>query len=248
MKTVTTTSTTLTSQPTVGDLRSRTMRVILATAAALLMVASTLALDRCQGNPNPGVHPPQSKPYGRSYGQWAATYWQWLLSFPADKSPSFEEGDVVYGSQHQSGPVWILETGNSGVWHRNVHVPAGKAILFSVTGAEADTLALPGATPQDLLDAVTAPYNELTILPFAEVDGVPLQDLEAYLVTSPLFEVTVADPGLFGQPGGTGQAMAKGWFFVLAPLSKGHHTLRVSYHVVELPSIDGDTSYNLTVE
>src|SRR5882757_5084559 len=36
---------------------------------------------------NPGVLPPQSHPYGKSYGEWAAKWVQWALSIPADRNP-----------------------------------------------------------------------------------------------------------------------------------------------------------------
>jgi hypothetical protein len=219
-------------------------------AAALLVSASTTVLQAAEnpGNANPRIHPSQSNPYGKSYGEWAGIFWQWLLSFPADASPAFEQGEVAYGAQKQSGPVWILESGNVGVWERHVRVPTGKGLLFSITGAACDTLSLPGLSEQDLLDCVNAPFNELTIFASAEVDGLPIANVDRYLVTSPLFDINVPENGLFGIPSGIGQAIEKGWFFVLAPLSKGQHTIRVRAHIVEAPEFDGDTTYHLTVE
>jgi hypothetical protein len=197
---------------------------------------------------NPGIHPPQSNPYGHSLAECAAMYWQWLLSFPGNASPAFEQGEVIYGTQNQPPHLWILESGNSGTFERSVTIPAGKSVLFSISGAEADTLVFPGLTPQDLLDMVEAPFDELTLFPYAEVDGVPISRVEDYLVTSPLFDITVPDPGLFGEPAGMGQAMAKGWFFLLAPLSAGEHTLRVKLDVLEAPEFNGDTAYHITVK
>jgi hypothetical protein len=54
-------------------------------------------------------------------------------------------------------------------------------------------------------------------------------------ITSRLFDIAVPENNLFGTPAGSGPAMANGWFFVLAPLPKGHHTIRVAYQVVEVP-------------
>jgi len=229
-------------------IRPNIARVFVPSVLALFMWALTPATVQGQGNINPRIHPPLSKPYGQSYSQWAATYWQWLLSFPADESPATEQGEVHYGAANQSGPVWILESGNSGVLERNLHLPPGKSLLFSITGAEADTLGFPGFSEQDLRDQVAAPFNDFTILTLAEVDGIPIQNVDLYMVTSPLFDINLPDPNLFGEPSGAGKAMAKGWFFILAPLSKGQHTLRVAYHVVEFPEADGDTTYHLTAE
>lgn len=236
------------NQPTGGPRRHARTVLTLWSVLALLRVGSTPLIAGDHANDNPRVIPPHAQAYGTSYAEWVARYWQWLLSFPADASPAFEQGDVVYGAQGQSGPVWMLESGNAGTWERNVHVPVGAALLFSITGAEADTLGVPGASEEELEEMVTAPFDQLTIIATAEVDGVPIADVGRYLVTSPLFDIDVPEPSLFGTPGGVGQAMARGWFFILTPLPKGPHTIRVAYHVVEFAGIDGDTTYHLTVE
>lgn len=227
--------------------RARTVLTLLSVLSLLPMGSTPLTAGN-PANDNPRVIPPHASPYGKAYEEWIAVYWQWLLSFPANASPAFEQGDVVYGAQGQSGPVWILESGNAGTWERNLLVPAGKALLFSITGAEADTLGSPGASEDELRAMVTAPFEQLTIVASAEVDGAPLAEVDQYLATSPLFEIDVPEPSLFGTPGGTGLAMAQGWFFILTPLPKGPHTIRVTYHVVEFPEVDGDTTYHVTVQ
>src|SRR4051812_1041314 len=34
------------------------------------------------GSQNPNVHPPCSKPYGLTYGEWSAKWWQWMQAIP----------------------------------------------------------------------------------------------------------------------------------------------------------------------
>jgi hypothetical protein len=61
-----------------------------AVGLALALALAGLALptaSRAQGNPNPGVAPPQSHPHGLSYAEWGARWWQWAYSFPADLFP-----------------------------------------------------------------------------------------------------------------------------------------------------------------
>ena len=100
----------------------------------------------------------------------------------------------------------------------------------------------------DLRGAVQTPFDALTISTWAEVDGVPLAQLDQNLVWSPLFTVTVPENGFAGTPTGTGQAVAKGWFFILAPPAKGEHTIHVRYEIAELPGLIRDTTYHVTVE
>src|SRR5437763_11387933 len=67
------------------------------------------------GNQNSGIHPPCSSPYGLTYGEWSARWWQWLLAIPPNVNPNFDgtslDPDVATVNdcaQGQSGPVWFL--------------------------------------------------------------------------------------------------------------------------------------------
>jgi hypothetical protein len=48
------------------------------------LIGATVAFA---ANPNPGVLPPNSHPFGRTYGEWSAKWWQWAVSIPASNSP-----------------------------------------------------------------------------------------------------------------------------------------------------------------
>src|SRR5262245_11884284 len=49
------------------------------------------------GANNPGVLPPQSNPYGASYGEWSAKWWQWAFSMPHTDHPLFDTAPVSEG-------------------------------------------------------------------------------------------------------------------------------------------------------
>src|SRR2546425_9241391 len=57
-------------------------------------------------NPAP-VFPADSKPYGLTYPQWAAKFYQWGLSIPLQASP-FNDDTGKNCAQNQQGPVWFL--------------------------------------------------------------------------------------------------------------------------------------------
>ena len=61
-----------------------------------LMVSATIPFTQASNNPNPGVWPPNSELYGKTYAEWGAKWWQWALSFPAAKVPT------------QAGPLLAL--------------------------------------------------------------------------------------------------------------------------------------------
>src|SRR5215831_9151207 len=72
--------------------------------AASLAIGLTSQIASGQGNPNPGVIPPQARPYGLSYGEWGAQWWRWAYSFPVAQFPPLQSGDLDCAAG-QSGPV-----------------------------------------------------------------------------------------------------------------------------------------------
>ena len=71
------------------------------------IISSQFAQAQNIASPNILVFPVDSKPYGKSYAEWSAIWWQWLLSIPEDKNPA---GDPT-GERcetNQQGPIWFL--------------------------------------------------------------------------------------------------------------------------------------------
>jgi hypothetical protein len=136
---------------------------------AATLVISSLVLCAVAGHDcdhSPGVVPPDSNPYGHSYGAWSAKHWQWCFSMPvgesleeinngtythplflgqiSDLSEGFTSVDLSYGQP--DGPVWFLggtvfPTGvPGGPWYgyakRRGTVPAGKALFFPILDSE----------------------------------------------------------------------------------------------------------------
>jgi hypothetical protein len=90
-----------------------------------------------------GIYPPDSEPFGRSYGEWSAKWWQWVYSIPLEKNPQLP-GVVPPGhvpapvtvdcSVGQSEPVWFLGANFTGVAVRECKdpVPSDVSIFFPV--------------------------------------------------------------------------------------------------------------------
>jgi hypothetical protein len=90
-----------------------------------------------------GIYPPDSKPFGWSYGEWSAKWWQWVYSIPLETNPQLQ-GIVqppavpvtvtVDCSQGQAGPVWFLAAtfGGWAVRECKDPIPADVPIFFPV--------------------------------------------------------------------------------------------------------------------
>jgi hypothetical protein len=218
-------------------------------------------------NDNPGVLPPQSHPYGLTYGEWSAKWWQFVLSIPAPNNPLLFDDQCTSG---QTGPVWFL-TGKLCIADvpgetcsttgflsatRDCTIPAGTALFFPIANAEADNLGLDTPlTLPELREQAKENQDGVTSMT-CEVDGVPIQGLSPartspYRVVSPVFSYTIPDNNLYQFLGfdfgaqTVPVAVADGVFLMLAPLSLGQHVIRftASFDV----GFGFDITYNITV-
>jgi hypothetical protein len=167
-----------------------TYRIVF-TAVLLWTPLSALAAS----NANPTVHPPNSKPYGASYGEWSAQWWQWVLHIPAGVNPNLDTTGANCG-QGQSGHVWFLGGTFGGSAVRTCNVPNGVSLLFPIQNTAfgaglGDCLSPPPGNPLPcdvaVLRAGAAANQDNPQLLTANVDGVALQDLTAYRFQSPVF-------------------------------------------------------------
>jgi len=194
---------------------------------------------------NPGIFPVQSKPYGKSWGEWTAEWWKWAFSLPVSAHPLFDTADCSAG---QSGPVWFLGGSFAGVAvTRTCRVPAGKSILLPVVNAECSTVEPPpfhGDDESELRACAIAFMDGASGTLVATVDGQDVEDLSGYRVQSPLFTFSApADNVLFIDGPVSGQSVSDGYWLFLAPLSAGTHTL----HFEGNPGFSIDVTYLLTV-
>ena len=108
-----------------------------ATAAGLWLVLGLLTVGPAalaQRNPNPGVRPPHSSPYGDTYGEWSGAWWRWTYSIPADLNP-VSDPTGEFAAVGQSGPLWFLAGNFGGTTVRHATVPAGKGLLLPILNA-----------------------------------------------------------------------------------------------------------------
>ena len=234
--------------------RELTVKSALA-AAVLAVLAATAPAQAAGRNPNPGILAPGSKPYGHSYGEWSAELWKQAIEHAVDGNPF-----VTGGCFELSGPVWALAAPLATATY-SCTIPAGKALFVPSLTIECSSLEPPdsgfhGDTEAEQAECATFWADHIVNLSI-EIDGAPVQNLAAYRVVSPQFSFTAPDPNILLVPGGgPGTAVADGYYVMLAPLSKGVHTIRIrgALHLsvaegdpfdLDLPS---DATFSITVE
>lgn len=208
---------------------------------------------------NPYVFPPDSQPFGKSYGEWAAKHWQWTYSFPVETNPLLMDGKVDLSFGQPPGPVWFLggsfapnpvPGGFLASADRTGTVPFGKSLFFPIITAEASTAEGNGNNRTQLSASAVSQIAPVTGLA-CEIDGISVQHLEFYQFESPLFIWgPLPTDNLFGDPvnfpaGLTSQSVSDGYYLMLEPLSPGHHTLHFTGGV---PGFTLDITYHLAVQ
>ncbi|MBI4582112.1 MAG: hypothetical protein HY718_20615 [Planctomycetes bacterium] len=219
----------------------------MAVAAAVLAVASPGWAD--SKNMNPGVIPPNASAYGKTYAEWGAKWWEWVLAIPWGDSPLADDDGSSCGVG-QSGQVWFLAGSWVGAVTRTCTVPAGKAVFFPILNVLYSPIVGDPDDEATLMDLATAYFtdeNAATLV--CEVDGVRLQNLDRYLVGAFRFDLSIPPGGLLGNDEVvTGYGVVNGFYIMLAPLSVGTHTIHFYGLAAQHPDVEQNVTYELDVK
>ena len=219
-----------------------------------LAVASSAWAD--PGNRGkPRVLPPQSHPYGKSYGAWGAEWYKWVYSIPAAQNP-ISDTTGEFGDLHQSGPVWFLAGSFGTTVERTVTIPEGKGIFFPIFNYFNDYPCpdttfhpAPGQSLEDFLAAGAAALIDSASTLAVQVDGNELEHPFNYRAASHLVTFTADPSWVTIDPCVTGSpqfGVSDGYWVMLAPLPTGEHTIHI------LATVDAwgfrlDVTYHITV-
>jgi hypothetical protein len=194
----------------------------------------------------PGIFPPSARAYGNTYAKWSEKFWQWGLGLPLDGHPFTDTSDFDV-TEGQTGNVWFLAS-VFGTVERTCTIPADKALFVGLLNVETSSLeGVPTAAEQ----AETSAFFADHIVDLAcTLDGMPVMNLEAFRFQSPQFTFSAPSPWIFGDTGGTGTAVADGYYVFLKPLAAGQHVLKMSgafhFAVAEGDPFDYDAAIDMT--
>ena len=190
------------------------------------------------GSNNPGVLPLGASAYGHTYGEWAERYWQWELAQPTATNPQLDATGEFAGAG-QSGPLWFLAGTFGNSVERNITIPSGKALFFTVqpwifgAGTFDCEPTVPGVTCDlPTLHAAAALATDGSSVVEASIDGVPVNNARGYRAADEgSFSIALPADNVVGIPAGTySPQVVDGYWLLLAPLSAGSHTIQC--HVV----------------
>jgi len=165
---------------------------------------------------------------GRTYAEWSAAWWQFVLSFPVSTSPLCRDDNCDTG---QSGPVWFLagKWGDSPVVAvRRCNIPAGKYVFFPVVNIMANNEGyVPPKTVEELRAAAREQIDSCTARCW--FDGRELAGPELlHRVVSPVFRYKLPAGNFWKVPAGTlvDPVVSDGIWVMLKPPAAGNHVIR----------------------
>jgi len=179
-------------------------------------------------------------PFGISYGDWIAKYWNWDLSIPLDpKINDFlglkENGCLVH---RENSTVMLADTAAGGIWNQKCTISHNAGILIPIWTGECDqgTKAFETYSFKQLLDCARG-FDLGKVRGQVKVDNIPVATLDALdyntnimnnvtEVYSNQFNATIPiNSHVIVERYGTFPAAAHGWFVFLKPLQPGTHTV-----------------------
>ena len=238
-------------------------------AITLIAMISFLALTplradspKSQGNPNPGILPPNSSAHGQGYSEWADQWWRWAMSFPTPVNPMTQTG-VVDASQGQQGKVWFLAgiNGASGTVERTVTIPQGTSLFFPIINNLWINLPELGDNPWSedqeefargvIAQAVDTATDITCTIDGKSVKGIadPLNTEYRVVTGKPFDNIYLPEDDVWGlstppfdlPEGLYGPCVQDGIYLMLTPLTPGEHTIHFTAGTM-------DVTYYITVK
>jgi len=197
------------------------------------------------GSGSPGVFPPDSEPYGLTYNEWTARWWQWAFSMPEALNPLIDvTGEKC--ANNQSGPVWFLAGTGGGAVTRECTIPSDKGILVPIINVACDSATEPTLQTEAQLQSCAKADQDTVIAKEVIVDGVSIANLDSHRFQSPLFNFTFPENNIAGVTPQTAQAVSDGFWVMLEPLTPGTHEIHFKAALGD-PTAIGTTNFALDV-
>ncbi len=186
-------------------------------------------------------------PFGKTWEEWTVKWWQWVLSFPKRDNPGYDKtGEKILANQNFVDLLFLAGT-YGGLAERAICIPSGKALLLPVINYVTSYSENPSLkSEEELFSDARSNINDI-LNKEASIDGVILEDLNKYRVTSGIFCVVYPEENIYGIKPGQTKAVSDGYWLFLRPMTCGKHYID-TYGSCLAGRVKIEVKYNITVQ
>lgn len=197
-------------------------------------------------------------PFGISYSDWVAKFWNWDFSIPIDSQTNILAGLKDNGClmHKDNSMVMLVDTAAGGIWKQKCTISRTEGILIPIWTGECDQ-ALKGFDSYSFkqLSECARAYDLGIVKGQVKVDNTPVATLDAIdyktnvmnnvteVYTKQFNAIVPKESHLISERYGTFPAAAHGWFVFLKPLQPGNHVVYYQ-NSVEATTLSGAGNMN----
>ena len=196
------------------------------------------------------VFPPDSKPFGKTYGQWSAEWWKQAVRETGATGTPFAAGEVDCAALGMGDVVFLVGTtsGTGSPVERSCAISKHAAILVPPINGECSEAEGNGSTDAELRTCAALQADGMTNVRLS-IDGTALTGLNNFRFASPLYRFSPVAGNVFEPypPAATNSpSVADGYWVMIDKLKKGTHTVSFGG---DFPAagFSTQTTYTLTI-
>ena len=167
----------------------------------------------------PEMYPLSSKPFGKSWEEWAALWCNWLLSIPKSINPALDTTGANCFHNQNNQNVWYLAGSfyNEKTIVRKCKLPKDRSIFFAILDKE-DSFAedLDLSTREQLKDRAKRSMDKVIHLE-ASVNEIQLKNVYDYRIQSIYFDLIFPTDPVYDVKPGLTCSVVDGYFVFLKP-------------------------------
>jgi hypothetical protein len=170
---------------------------------------------------SPGlIFPIDSYPFGRSYEEWAVSWWRWLLSIPKSASPAIDtSGKNAYSNQKHPNVIFLCQTYEESELNptRCIDLPKNTAIFIPIINW-ISLLNHDGQNDKEMLDTARERMDVVRDMEFS-INGFSIKNqLHDFRILTPFFDVELPEDNVVGLSPGSRRAVSDGFWVFVKPL------------------------------
>ena len=165
------------------------------------------------------IYSRDSKPFGLTFNEWSAKWWQWLLVIPKSINPAMDDtGHHAHIGQIDPNVFFLCQTieGVKRLPMRTISIPRGRSIFMPILNWISNFYEH-GNSEQELIQTAK---KRMDVIGHIEVkcDGMAIQGLERYRSLSNFFVVKLPEDNVLDLPAGRARLVSDGYWIFTKPI------------------------------